>query len=78
MTDLERLVAIEAIRSLQSRYVRLADGKDWGALARLFLPRGTFVVYDLKAGRSWFWPAASRSSSDCRSPSAAARRSIIS
>ncbi|WP_179221757.1 nuclear transport factor 2 family protein [Inquilinus limosus] len=48
MVDLDRLVAIEAIRSLQSRYVRLADSKDWGALARLFLPHGTFMVHDLE------------------------------
>ncbi|MGK9230889.1 nuclear transport factor 2 family protein [Inquilinus limosus] len=48
MTDLERLVAVEASRSLQSRHVRPADGKDWGALARLFLPHGSFLVHDLK------------------------------
>ncbi|HMN47132.1 MAG TPA: nuclear transport factor 2 family protein [Povalibacter sp.] len=45
MTDLEKLVAIEAIRNLQSRYVRLADSKDWLGLAHLFLPQGSFVPY---------------------------------
>jgi SnoaL-like domain len=44
MTDLDRLVAIEALRSLQSRYVRYADSKNWQALADLFLPSGTFIA----------------------------------
>jgi hypothetical protein len=47
MTDLERLVAIESIRNLQSRYVRLADSKDWLGLANLFLPDGSFIPYGL-------------------------------
>lgn len=29
MNDLERLVAIEGLRSLQARYVRYADAGDW-------------------------------------------------
>lgn len=48
LSDLDRLVATEAIRSLQSRYVRLADGNEWRALADLFLPEGEFVTLDLK------------------------------
>lgn len=47
MTDLERLIAIEDIRRLQARYARLADAKDWRALAALFLPDGSFVSHDL-------------------------------
>jgi hypothetical protein len=47
MTDLERLIAVEAIRSLQSRYVRYADAKDWAALADLFLATGSFIPYGM-------------------------------
>ena len=49
MTDLERLVAIEDIRTLQSRYVRYADCKDWQALVELFLPDATFTPYDIES-----------------------------
>jgi hypothetical protein len=45
MNDLERLVAIEDLRRLQSRYVRHADLKEWRVLAGLFLPEGTFTPY---------------------------------
>jgi hypothetical protein len=48
MTDLERLVAIEDIRTLQSRYVRYADLKDWQALVGLFLPDAVFTPYDVE------------------------------
>jgi hypothetical protein len=48
MTDLERLVAIEDIRALQSRYVRYADLKDWQALVGLFLPDAVFIPYDVE------------------------------
>lgn len=44
MSDLERLVATEALRDLQSRYVRLADAGDWQGLAGLFAPGGVFVA----------------------------------
>lgn len=47
MTDLERLVAIEEIRTLQSRYVRYADTKNWQALAGLFLPGASFIPHDI-------------------------------
>jgi hypothetical protein len=46
MNTLERLSAIEEIRSLQARYVRLADSKDWAGLGRLFLPDGSFIACD--------------------------------
>lgn len=42
--DLERLAATEAVRDLQARYVRLADAREWRALAGLFLPGGVFVA----------------------------------
>jgi hypothetical protein len=48
MTDLERLIAIEDIRTLQSRYVRYADMKDWDALVGCFLPGASFTAYDLQ------------------------------
>jgi hypothetical protein len=48
MTDLERLIAIEDIRALQSSYVRYADLKDWQALVGLFLPDAAFIPYDVE------------------------------
>ena len=48
VTDLERLIAIENIRTLQSRYVRYADSKDWDALAGCFLPDASFIPHDLQ------------------------------
>ena len=45
MTEIDRLAAIEAIRSLQSRYVRLADAKDWQKLSELFVSQGSFTVF---------------------------------
>lgn len=48
MTYLERLIAIEDIRALQSRYVRSADLKDWQALVGLFLPNAVFTAYDVQ------------------------------
>ncbi|WP_010188212.1 nuclear transport factor 2 family protein [Sphingomonas sp. PAMC 26605] len=42
--DLQRPVAIEDIRNLQARYVRLADGRDWQGLSHLFLPNAAFTV----------------------------------
>jgi SnoaL-like domain len=47
MEDLEWLVAIEDIRTLQSRYVRYADQKDWDALVGCFLPEASFTPHDL-------------------------------
>jgi len=51
MTDLERLIAIEDIRALQSRYVRYADLKDWQALAGLFLPMAPSPLTIWRANR---------------------------
>jgi SnoaL-like domain len=48
VTDLERLIAIEDIRTLQSRYVRYADSKDWDALVGCFLPDASFTPHDLQ------------------------------
>ena len=48
LTDLERLVAIDAIRDLMARYVRHADNKQWTDLAETFLPDGTFTPYDVE------------------------------
>ncbi len=45
VTDLERLVAIDAIRDLMARYARFADNKQWEDLADTFLPDGTFIPY---------------------------------
>lgn len=43
--DIRRLVAIEEIRTLQARYMRFADMKDWAALAELFTHDGEFVTH---------------------------------
>jgi len=36
MTDIEKLLAIEAIRQLKARYFRCVDTKDWAGFAALF------------------------------------------
>lgn len=36
--DIERLLAIEAIRQTKARYFRFMDTKDWGALPSVFAP----------------------------------------
>lgn len=38
MTDLETLIAIEAIRRLKARYFRCLDTKDWEGLQTVFTP----------------------------------------
>lgn len=48
MTDLERLIAIEDIRALQSRYVRYADEKNLDAIAGCFLPNASFTPFDVE------------------------------
>lgn len=45
MDGIERLIVIEDIRALQSRYVRLADSRDWKGLSGLFLPSASFTAY---------------------------------
>jgi hypothetical protein len=47
LTDLERLIATDAIRELQARYVRAADEKRWSDLAALFTSDATFVSQDV-------------------------------
>lgn len=46
MNDVEVLITTEAIRTLQARYARYADQKNWSALADLFTPDGTFTPLD--------------------------------
>lgn len=36
MQDIQRLMAIEAIKSLKARYFRCMDSKDWGGLSACF------------------------------------------
>jgi SnoaL-like domain len=38
MSDLQRLLDIEAIKTLKARYVRYGDTRDWDGFARLFTP----------------------------------------
>lgn len=47
MTELERLIAKEDIRTLQARYVRIADSQDWTALSQLFLEDAPFTSHDV-------------------------------
>lgn len=49
VTDLERLVAIEAIGQLKARYFRACDTKDWELLASVFTDD---AVIDFTAGGS--------------------------
>lgn len=42
MTDVERLLAIEAIRQLKARYFRCMDQKDFAGLAETFAPDASF------------------------------------
>ena len=38
MNDIERLLAIEAIKQLKARYFRFMDTKDWSSLPTVFAP----------------------------------------
>jgi hypothetical protein len=38
MNDIQRLLAIEAIKQLKARYFRFMDTKDWAALPSVFAP----------------------------------------
>ena len=40
MTDIEALVAVEAIRTIKARYFRALDTKDWDLLGAVFTPDG--------------------------------------
>lgn len=42
MTDVERLLAIEEIKSLKARYFRTMDTKDWDGLGTVFAPDSVF------------------------------------
>lgn len=42
MTDIERLLAIEEIKSLKARYFRTMDTKDWAGLGTVFAPESVF------------------------------------
>lgn len=42
MTDTERLLAIEEIKSLKARYFRTMDTKDWAGLGTVFAPDSVF------------------------------------
>lgn len=41
MTDLERLLAIEAIKTLKARYFRCMDAKDWAGMTAVYAPDAT-------------------------------------
>jgi hypothetical protein len=47
MTDLDTLLAIEAIKRLKARYFRCVDGKDWAGYAALFTPDARFEAEDM-------------------------------
>lgn len=42
MTDVEKLLAIEEIKSLKARYFRTMDTKDWGGLGTVFAADAVF------------------------------------
>ena len=42
MTELERLLAIEEIKTLKARYFRCMDTKDWAGLEAVFAPDAEF------------------------------------
>jgi len=44
MTDLERLLAIEAIRQMKARYFRCIDTKDWNGFLACFTPDAVMDV----------------------------------
>jgi hypothetical protein len=46
MNDIERLVAIEAIRQLKARYFRCVDSKDWAGFAAVFAADVHFDIGD--------------------------------
>lgn len=61
MDPLQRLIAIEDIRQLKSRYFRFLDCKDWDGLATIFCDDAIFdartansVEPDLETGNDWY------------------------
>lgn len=47
ITDLERLIITDDIRTVMARYVRYADNKKFNDLANLFTEQGTFTPLDV-------------------------------
>jgi hypothetical protein len=52
LTDLERLSAIEAIKSLKARYFRCMDTKDWSGLEAVFADDAEFDMRGEAADKS--------------------------
>jgi SnoaL-like domain len=44
LTAIDRLVSVEAIKHLKSRYFRYVDQKDWGAWRSIFTDDGHFEI----------------------------------
>jgi hypothetical protein len=44
MTDIEKLLAIEEIKTLKARYFRCVDTKDWDAFEAVFAPDALFDI----------------------------------
>lgn len=49
MDNIDRLIAIEEIRQLKSRYFRYLDTKDWDGMATIFAPD---AMFDARASHS--------------------------
>ena len=47
MNDLERLIAIEEIKTLKARYLRCVDSKQWDEFETLFIPDAAFIGHDV-------------------------------
>lgn len=46
MTEIERLLALEEIRSLKARYFRCVDTRDWEGFRAVFAPDARFDISD--------------------------------
>ena len=44
MTEVEKLLALEDIKTLKARYFRCADTKDWNGFAAVFAPDAAFDI----------------------------------
>jgi SnoaL-like domain len=51
VNDLERLTAIEDIRTVKARYFRLMDTKDWDGLEVVFAPDAVFDLREMTSVR---------------------------
>jgi len=70
MDDLERLLALEAIKALKASYFRYIDTKDWEGLGSLFRADAVVDISDDKpgciiTGRDAFIESVSQSLRDC-------------